>query len=72
MLFQRDLGACTDCSNEGNVQSSYRDVWEAGRKHQGWLNDLFNLPFLVICARHALLPGEVLSVMCLGWSDLYL
>ena len=72
MPFRRDLGACTDCSNEGNVQSSYGAVWEALRKHRGCLNDLFNLPFLVICMLHALLPGEVCSVMCLGWSDLYL
>lgn len=37
--------ACTDCSNEGSVQSSYKDMWGAGREPRGCLNDLFNLPF---------------------------
>ena len=29
MLFLGDIGVFTDCSNEGNVQSSYKgDMWE--------------------------------------------
>jgi hypothetical protein len=76
MLFLGDIGACTDCSNEGNVQSSYKeDVWGAGRKHQGCPNDLFSLPFLLIyhmyCTPHSL-ERFALICWCLGCLILYL
>lgn len=71
MLFLGGRGACTDSSNEGNVQSSHKDVCGAGRKHQGCLNDLFNLPFLLVYLLHAPFPWELCSDMLVfglsGW-----
>lgn len=63
MLFLGGSGACTGGSNEGNVQSSFKDVCEAGRKRQGCLNDLFNLPFLLVYLLRAPFPWEVCSDM---------
>lgn len=71
MLFLGNIEACSDCSNEGNVQSSYKDAWGAGRKHQGCLNDLFNLPFLLICILHAWSLRRF-AVMCFGVWDCHI
>lgn len=60
MHFLGDIGAGADCSNEGNVHGSYKDVWGAARKHQGGWNDLFNQPFQVIML-HAGFPRGVCS-----------
>lgn len=60
MLFLKDTGARTDCSNENNAKSSYKgDVWGAGRKHQRCPNDFFNLSFLLIYMLCTPFPWEV-------------
>lgn len=61
MHFWKDIVACTDCSNEGNVQSSYKDVWGEGRRHPGCLNCLFNPPFLLSYMPHASFHWEACS-----------